>query len=157
MKNRLNLQPDPRILIAITHNPMRPIDALCELVDNAIDAFAEANVSDNPVGLPTVQITIPGPAEIDRGQGSIAVLDNGPGLSIEQAERALTAGFTSNNPYDRLGLFGMGFNISTGKLGKQTVVRTSRAQDEFMIEATINPGIYNCKVSLPCRSSDDES
>lgn len=138
MKNRLNLQPDPRILIAITHNPMRPIDALCELVDNAIDAFADANVSDNPVDSPTVQITIPGAAEINRGQGSITVLDNGPGLSVDQAERALTAGFTSNNPYDRLGLFGMGFNISTGKLGKQTVVRTSRAHDEFMIEATIN-------------------
>ncbi len=39
---RINLQPDPRILLAITRNPMRPLDALCELIDNSIDSFASS-------------------------------------------------------------------------------------------------------------------
>lgn len=39
---KINLQPDPRILLAITRNPMRPLDALCELIDNSIDSFASS-------------------------------------------------------------------------------------------------------------------
>ena len=30
--------PDPRALIALTQNPMMPLDAICELIDNSIDS-----------------------------------------------------------------------------------------------------------------------
>jgi len=135
---KINLQPDPRILIAITHNPMRPLDALCELIDNAIDSFAEAERAQSPIDQPTIQISLPRAQDVDKGQGSASVLDNGPGLTLSQAQDALRAGFTSNNPYDRLGLFGMGFNISTGKLGRRTLFQTARNESHQMIEVTIN-------------------
>ena len=38
--------PTPNILKAITHNPLKPIDALCELIDNSIDDFI--TFTDNP-------------------------------------------------------------------------------------------------------------
>jgi hypothetical protein len=134
----INLQPDPRILIAITHNPMRPIDALCELVDNALDSFAEAEREAGPIDQPTVQISLPKVTDIERGQGFVSVLDNGPGLTLEQAQNALKAGFTSHNPFDRLGLFGMGFNVSTGKLGRRTLFRTARKEAPGMIDVVID-------------------
>ena len=34
------LNPTPRVLIVLTETAMKPIDALCELVDNSIDSFA---------------------------------------------------------------------------------------------------------------------
>src|ERR1700675_1037596 len=140
LQTTINLQPDPRILIAITHNPMRPIDALCELIDNAIDSFTDAARSGSPIESPTIQVFLPKAAETDRGQGAISVLDNGPGLTLTQAHDALRAGFTSNNPFDRLGLFGMGFNISTGKLGKRTLFRTARREESEseMVEITVD-------------------
>lgn len=138
LQTTINLQPDPRILIAITHNPMRPIDALCELIDNAIDSFTEASKAESAIDSPTIQILLPKGADVDRGQGAISVLDNGPGLTLAQAQDALRAGFTSNNPFDRLGLFGMGFNISTGKLGRRTLFRTARRGGTEMININVD-------------------
>jgi hypothetical protein len=138
IQTTINLQPDPRVLIAITHNPMRPLDALCELIDNAFDSFTDATNSGNPIESPTIQIFLPKGADADRGQGAISVLDNGPGLTLAQAQDALRAGFTSNNPFDRLGLFGMGFNISTGKLGRRTLFRTGRREETEMVEITVD-------------------
>ena len=36
---KFDFTPDPKVLIALTHTPMQPLDALCELIDNAIDSF----------------------------------------------------------------------------------------------------------------------
>jgi histidine kinase/DNA gyrase B/HSP90-like ATPase len=148
----INLEPDPRILVAITHNPMRPIDALCELIDNSIDAFSEADRLGIPIDQPTITVSLPRAAEIDRIEGSIGVLDNGPGLTLDDARNALRAGFTSNNPFDRLGLFGMGFNISTGKLGRRTEFMTARRESKEAIhvvidlEEMVRAGSYNVPV-----------
>ena len=59
-------------------------------------------------------------------------------LMLAQAQDALRAGFTSNNPFDRLGLFGMGFNISTWKLGRRTLFRTGRREEADMVEITVD-------------------
>lgn len=32
---KFDFTPDPKVLIALTHTPMQPLDALCELIDNA--------------------------------------------------------------------------------------------------------------------------
>ena len=34
----INITPNPRILEVITNNPMPPINAICELIDNGIEA-----------------------------------------------------------------------------------------------------------------------
>ena len=116
----LNLTPDPKVLIALTHTHIQPFDALCELIDNSIDSFSAAKLQGSPISAPVVRIDLPKLSEIDSNKGVIRISDNGPGLSVESTEKALRAGFSGNNPYDTLGLFGMGFNISTGKLGSVT-------------------------------------
>lgn len=135
---KINLQPDPRILLAITRNPMRPLDALCELIDNSIDSFASSGFQQEGSENNTVTIYLPKVAEVSRGRGSIAILDNGPGLTLEEAQNALRAGFSSNNPFDRLGLFGMGFNISTGKLARKTIFKTARQDGDQMLSIEID-------------------
>jgi hypothetical protein len=133
-----DLTPDPRVLIALTHTPMQPLDALCELIDNAIDSFQVAKLQGNPIKDPLIIIDLPRPSELGRHTGLVRVRDNGSGLSRGMAERAIKAGFSGNNPYDSLGLFGMGFNISTGKLGRVTKFQTARTEKDKAIEVIID-------------------
>ena len=93
-----DLTPDPKVLIALTHTPLRPLDALCELIDNAIDSFQVARLQGNPVGNPLVLIDLPRKSEITRGEGTIKIRDNGPGMTQETAEKSLRAGFSGNVP-----------------------------------------------------------
>lgn len=136
--HELDLTPDPKVLIALTHTPLRPLDALCELIDNAIDGFTQAQLDGAPVRFPLVSVELPGLAEVGRGDGMVRIRDNGPGLSAAQAEKALRAGYSGNNPFDRLGLFGMGFNISTGKIGEVTRFLTARSADDFALEVQVD-------------------
>ena len=133
-----DLTPDPKVLIALTHTPMQPLDALCELVDNSIDSFQIARLRGLPIDDPLVVIDLPRRSELDSGAGAVRVRDNGPGLDAPTAERAIRAGFSGNNPYDSLGLFGMGFNISTGKLGRTTRFVTAVADDAEAVEVLID-------------------
>jgi histidine kinase/DNA gyrase B/HSP90-like ATPase len=134
----VDLTPDPRVLIALTHTPLQPLDALCELIDNAIDSFATARLAGSAVSHPLVLIEIPGSSEVIAGEGAIRVRDNGSGLTLEMAEKALRAGFSGNRPFDSLGLFGMGFNIATGKLGRKTRFVTAQTADSAAIEVVID-------------------
>ena len=134
----INLTPDPKVLIALTHTHIQPLDALCELIDNAIDSFSTAKLQGFPIESPTVRIDLPKVADIESGKGTVRISDNGPGLTVEAAEKALRAGFSGNNPYDTLGLFGMGFNISTGKLGSVTRFFSVREDSDSAVEVTID-------------------
>ncbi len=133
-----DLTPDPKVHIALTHTPMQPLDALCELIDNSIDSFQFARLQGNPVDHPLVTIDLPRSSELNKGYGAVRIRDNGPGLDSEMAEKAIRAGFSGNNSYDTLGLFGMGFNISTGKLGQVTRFLTKRREDKAAIEVEID-------------------
>lgn len=133
-----DLTPDPKVLIALTHTPLQPLDALCELIDNAIDSFHVAKLQGAPIDFPLVVVELPGTAEINRGEGAIRIRDNGPGLTADLAEKALRAGYSGNRPYDSLGLFGMGFNISSGKLGRVTRFLTARKEDDNAIEVVVD-------------------
>ena len=93
----------------------------------------------NPIEHPLIMIELPGRSEVDRGEGLLRVRDNGPGLTPEMAELALKAGFSgSDNPYDSLGLFGMGFNISTGKLGRKTRFVTGLRESTHALSVVID-------------------
>lgn len=122
----VNITPTPRILNVLAHTTMEPIDALCELIDNAIDAFRHAEIQGVVIENPTVRIEVPSVREINHRQGRIRVADNGPGMTLTQVQHALCAGYSSNNQFDNLGLFGVGFNISTSKFGIRTRVATMR-------------------------------
>lgn len=134
----LDITPDPKVLIALTHTPLKPLDALCELIDNGIDSFRGATLQGEPERHPLLEVTIPGAAETRRGEGIVRVTDNGGGLDREGLANALRAGFSGKNRYDTLGLFGMGFNIATGKLGRHTTVTTARRADDFALRVVID-------------------
>lgn len=136
--NVLDITPDPKVLLALTQTPLRPIDALCELIDNGIDAFAAARSDGNPIPHQLIEVLIPAAAAIKRGEGAIRVYDRGAGLDRIGLENTLRAGFSGNNRFDTLGLFGMGFNIATGKLGQRTVVTTARTNDEQALRVTLD-------------------
>lgn len=133
-----DLTPDPKVLLALTHTPMQPLDALCELIDNAIDSFQAAKLQGRPVSHPLVIVDLPRTSDVNAGSGRVLIRDTGCGLGREHAELALRAGFSGNNPYDSLGLFGMGFNISTGKLGRVTRFVTAQQGDNEAIEVVVD-------------------
>lgn len=136
--SHLDITPDPKVLLALTHTPLRPLDALCELIDNGIDSVGGTWGASRPATHPLIQIELPGPSDVGRGLGVIRVADNGSGLSRDGLANALRAGYSGKNKYDTLGLFGMGFNIASGKLGRRTRVVTARAEDDIALSATID-------------------
>ena len=133
-----DVTPDPSILIALTFGRLSWLDAICELVDNSIDSFGHALRMGEPVGQPLVELFIPTRPEVNRGEGSFLIRDNGPGLDRIGLMRALSAGYSTQAKFGGLGLFGVGFNIATGKIGCRTVVTTARAQDDFATRATLD-------------------
>lgn len=122
----LNITPDPNILVVLSNTPLKPIDALCELIDNALDSFNAATIAGLRIDNRWVRIIIPTKRQIQNGEGVIKVIDNGLGLDSEGLRGALQAGFSTKKKYGSLGLFGVGFNIATSKFGQKTVVTTAK-------------------------------
>src|SRR5437773_12450012 len=58
-----------------------------------------------------------------------SVRDRGSGMGPGQLQAAVRAGWSGNDPIGSLGLFGMGFNIATARLGTRTTVWTTIAGD----------------------------
>lgn len=122
-----DLTPDPRVLQILGEINLDQWKCLAELIDNSVDAFINARRDDVQVESPSVVISLP---TQDKEDASVTIRDNGPGMTLEQLERAVRAGWSGNNPLDNLGLFGMGFNIATARLGMVTEVYTTRAGDK---------------------------
>jgi len=132
-----DISPSPRILKMLGKIPLKHWQCLAELIDNSIDALLSAEKS-NPNWLSEeleldyypIQVTLPNELQLSQGMGTVTIEDLGPGMTLEQLRQAVKAGFSSNNAMDSLGLFGMGFNIATAKMGNVTTVRTTRKNDE---------------------------
>ncbi|GAA3419980.1 ATP-binding protein [Streptosporangium vulgare] len=134
----LDITPTPDVLVALTRTPITPLDALSELIDNAIDSFHAAEIAGESSPVRHVVIEVPGLSKVERSEGVIRVRDTGPGLTEQHIANAMRAGYTSKNHFDNLGLFGMGFNIATGKLGKVTQVISARAGDAHAVRVTLD-------------------
>lgn len=121
----LDLAPSPRLLEMLGEIPFKPWQCFAELIDNSFDDFLrdEGRDQGDP---PSVQVTLPKASTADDG-ALVCVADNGRGMTKTQLEQALRAGYSANARYGSLGLFGMGFNIATARLGSLTEVRTTRA------------------------------
>lgn len=123
-KLEFDLNPDPRVLPMLGEINLDLWRCVAELVDNSVDGFLHTMRNGSAVGAPEVRITLP----TSIGDAAyVRVRDNGPGMTPETLELAVRAGWTGNNPIDNLGLFGMGFNIATARLGGLTTVWTTRA------------------------------
>src|SRR5262245_59833449 len=123
---QFDLVPDPRILPMLGEINLHQWRCIAELVDNSVDGFISAAGKGHPVSAPSVEVTIP---TADVQGARLGVRDNGPGMSPDILEKAVRAGWTSNDPVGSLGMFGMGFNIATARLGTVTKVWTTREND----------------------------
>lgn len=132
MAQELDLTPDPRVLQMLGEITLPQWRCLAELIDNSIDGFTSA---ESAIENPEITVSLP---SADTELARVVVKDNGPGMSIETLEHALRAGWTGNNPLSALGLFGMGFNIATARLGLVTEVWTTRVGDPEYVGVRID-------------------
>jgi len=121
-----DLQPDPRILVMLGEINLLQWRCLAELIDNSVDGFLSAQRGGNSTPDPEVLVNLP---TRDDATARVTVTDNGPGMTVDRLERAVRAGWSGNNPIDSLGMFGMGLNIATARLGTVTNVWTSQSGD----------------------------
>lgn len=132
----LNLTPSPRILEMIAEVDLQLHQCLGELIDNALDELVEASSNDATLE-PRIDVSLP-TAGAAATSSKICVGDNGRGMSPEQLQEALSAGTSGKQRFGSLGLFGMGFNIASARLGAVTEVRTGREGDDQWVIATID-------------------
>ena len=129
-----DITPSPRVLRMLGQIDFAPWQCLAELIDNSIDAFLEGCRGSNPPTLnPQVTIDLPKKRDLESGIGRLTLKDNGPGMTEEELSKSVRAGYSGNDPVEKLGMFGMGFNIATARLGKHTEVWTTTAEsDEWL-------------------------
>ena len=137
----INVEPHPRLLGVLGDIELAPWQCIAELVDNAFDEFLRQQ--GHPSGrageaeTPTVTVSLPSRGSGPR-DGEVWVSDNGPGMSLDQLRSALRAGWSSNDRVGRLGLYGVGFNIATARLGHVAVVKTARTEDPAWTVVTLD-------------------
>ena len=157
MTNLIDITPSPRILRMLGQIDFSATQCLCELIDNSIDAFhaTEEIASQNP------EIIVKVPQTTRRTPDKEIIIFNGQGMSLEQLNRSLKAGFSNNNPIDKMGLFGMGFNIATARLGQKTEIITCRANDAYKNKVVIdfreleNSGSYEVPIEQIPKEADE--
>jgi hypothetical protein len=134
----MDITPSPRILRMLGEIEFDEWQCVAELVDNAFDDFTEITRDGQswPGGF-KVSVTLPGLAANLAG-AEVVVRDTGRGMTRDTLEQAVRAGWSSNDRFDKLGLFGMGFNVSTARLGRRTRVFTTRAGDPEWIGVEID-------------------
>jgi hypothetical protein len=121
-----DLVPDPRVLPMLGEINLELWRCIAELTDNSIDGFLHAIRSGAAIMTPRVDVIMP---VSDSERAMVRLMDNGPGMTPETLQTAVRAGWSGNNPVDNLGLFGMGFNIATARMGTMTDVWTTREGD----------------------------
>lgn len=135
----LDITPSPKILRTLGEIPFEEWQCLAELIDNSIDAFSKAESSGTLIAKPTIDILWSN-NDVPTQEKEITIIDNGPGMSLEVLQNAAKAGYSSNDPIHNLGLFGMGFNIATARLGDTTkLLSTIKGSKEWIgIEINFN-------------------
>lgn len=123
-----DITPSPRVLPMLGEINIEQWRCIAELIDNSVDGFLNESRNGNNISEAKVDVHLP---TSDADGATLRVIDNGPGMTPEQLEDAVRAGYTGNGPIDNLGLFGMGFNVSTARLGSVTEVWTTR-RDEIV-------------------------
>jgi len=131
----LDITPTPRVLAMLGEIDLDWWRCIAEFVDNSVDSFNQAKLEKYEIASPQIHIFIPRSSEPLK---SITIRDNGKGMSDDELERSVKAGWTSKNIFDTLGLFGMGFNIATARLGRRTIVWTTRKEDDEWVGIEID-------------------
>ncbi|MGV2124017.1 ATP-binding protein [Agrobacterium vitis] len=124
----VDITPTPRILRTLGDIPFDIWQCFAELADNSIDAFKQAEENGTTLVSPRIDIYWSSEA-VSQKDREIVVEDNAGGMDLDTLQSAARAGYSSNDPIHHLGLFGMGFNISTARLGDETLFVSTRSGD----------------------------
>lgn len=138
MPSTVDITPSPRVLRMLGQIDFAPWQCLAELIDNSIDSFIDLQSQGDAAIRPRISIDLPADSELRDGSGTISIRDNGPGMTLLQLENAVRAGYSGNDPVEKMGLFGMGFNISTARLGRRTEIWTTTAESEDWVGLVID-------------------
>ena len=131
----MDITPTPRILRTLGEIPFKTWQCIAELIDNSIDAFH----SDMSLEDEERRITVTWSFDsVGAAERTLEIVDNAAGMSIDQLQNAVRAGYTSNDPIGNLGLFGMGFNIATARLGEETTILSTRKGDPDWVGVKID-------------------
>lgn len=133
VSDSIDVTPHPRPLSVLGDIDFASWQCLAELVDNSFDDFLARPGAVEPI----VTIQLPGKSSTPRN-GQVWIKDNGGGMDLDRLNSALRAGWTGNSRQGQLGLFGMGFNIATARLGHVTKIRTTRAGDPEWVTVTLD-------------------
>lgn len=133
----VDITPTPRILRTLGEIPFAAWQCLAELMDNSLDAFTEAENKGKIIETPRIDI-LWSSESIPPASREIVIEDNALGMDLETLQKAARAGYSSNNPIHNLGLFGMGFNIATARLGDETTFLSSTPESHEWVGIKIN-------------------
>lgn len=133
----VDLTPTPRILHILGDIPFAVWQCFAEFIDNSIDAFSSAEQEGHPVENPRIDVSWSS-SHIPDADQEIVIADNGRGMSLAALQNAAKAGYSSNDPIHNLGLFGMGFNIATARLGDESCFWSTRSEDSEWVGIRIN-------------------
>jgi arsenate reductase-like glutaredoxin family protein len=148
--SHVDITPTPRILRTLGDIPFEAWQCLAELTDNSIDAFSEANTQG--INIENPQIDITWSRDASPSASEIIIEDNGIGMPLSELQKAAKAGYSNNDPIHNLGLFGMGFNIATARLGEETVFLSTQSGDSEWVgiridfDELINSGTFSAPV-----------
>ena len=133
----VDITPTPKILRTLGDIPFAAWQCLAELTDNSLDAFADAEYRGRFIENPRVDIYWSSDS-VSSHEREIVVQDNGNGMPLDILQSAAKAGYSSNDPIHNLGLFGMGFNISTARLGDETLFLSATPDSDEWVGIRIN-------------------
>lgn len=158
----VDITPTPRVLSILGDIPFSTWQCIAELVDNSLDAFASARRRGIVFDRPKVEVCW-SREDVGSSQREISIRDNGTGMDLDTLQNAARAGFSSNDPIHNLGLFGMGFNIATAKLGDETCFLSATREADCWTGIRINfdelqrSGTFLAPVITMPKASRDES
>ncbi len=146
----VDITPTPRILRTLGDIPFAAWQCLAELMDNSLDAFSDAEARGLAIDTPRIDIHWSGES-VPIQDREIVIEDNGCGMELETLQKSAKAGYSSNDPIYNLGLFGMGFNIATARLGDETKFfsATSNGSEWFGIKISFEQLIKDQTFSVP--------
>lgn len=133
----MDVTPDPRMLRMLGEIEFDEWQCLAELIDNSFDAFLKQKRSGVTPGPGGWKVSIDLPRKLD-DEPVVVVSDSGPGMTKTELQSSVKAGFSSNDRISNLGLFGMGFNVATARLGDRTEVSTCKSEDNFWYSVDID-------------------
>ena len=141
----VNIPPHPRILRALAEIDFDRGQCIAELIDNGFDEFLEIERAGfDPGEQLRVHVAMPNDAN-----GVIVISDNGRGMVLDQITNAARAGYSGNDPLSKLGLFGMGFNVATARLGQVTTFLSTQAGDTDWVGVRVDVQEMNEDFTVP--------